>query len=57
MLLEHRSANAVRSKENQNNATILQAGDSVFVAILAERDAALLTASAEQLHHLGLATP
>lgn len=55
VLLEHRSANAVRSKENQNNATILQAGDSVFVAILAERDAALLTASAEQLHHLAQA--
>ncbi len=55
VLLEHRSANSARSKENQNNATILQAGDSVFAAILAESNILQLRTSADTLQTLAQA--
>lgn len=52
VLIESRSANPVRSKENKNNADILQAGDSLFSAVLANDDHDTLKATAIWLQQL-----
>ena len=52
MLIDTRTANIVRSKENQNNAAILQAGDSIFSIVLALNDNVVLNALTVWLEQL-----
>lgn len=52
ILIDTRSANTVRSKENQNNAAILQAGDSIFTHVLAQTDRVTLQAMSSWLQQL-----
>lgn len=49
MLLDNRSANVTRSKENKVNADILQAGDAVFSSVLANDSQKHLSAAADWL--------
>ncbi|WP_027967866.1 FUSC family protein [Halomonas halocynthiae] len=49
MLLDHRSANTTRSKENKINADILQAGDAIFSSVLANNNTKHLSAAASWL--------
>lgn len=52
VLIDTRLANTVRSKENENNAAILQAGDSLFSAVLAHSDTQILEITAVWLRAL-----
>lgn len=52
VLIDTRTANTVRSKENQNNAAILHAGDSIFSHVLAQSDIPTLQSLATWLQQL-----
>lgn len=55
ILIDTRTANTVRSKENQNNAAILQATDSIFSHILAQSNISTLQSLATWLQQLATA--
>lgn len=55
VLIDARSQNNVRSKENQHNAAILQAADNVFSHVLAQKEVALLQSISQWLQDVAAA--